>query len=240
MDGDTAKLNFGTDTKYLKFDGTDVLVGPDTQFVGTDCYNNNGIFWHTNFETIDGFLNQENSPFISAGSLVLTAPSTIGDVCGLTYIKYNNAIGTPSWQKMRKFKVSVSWSLSNSHYTSWIGTGTPYKLDGSAGHRFLAFYAIDGVLYGKACNNDGAYSSVTLVNPISLGTVYLLECVFTPGVNAKFYVDNTLLGTLTTCLPDTSLVNNCRGYFGAGLYKNAVDAAGKLMYINEFVMLQEG
>jgi predicted phage tail protein len=238
---DAYKFSIGDSvSKYVAFNGTDLVLGKDSKFVGTDCYNNDGIFWHTNFESIDGFENKENSPTISTASLLLIAPATVNDVCGLTYIKYNQAIGVTSWQKARKFKASVTWSYTCSNYTSWVGTGVPYKLDGSAGYRFLAFYAINNVLYGKACNNDGSYSSVTLVNPISMDVVYKLECVFTPGSDAKFYVNDSLLGTLTTCLPNTSAVDNCRGYFGAGLHKNYVDANPKYMYVSEFAMSQEG
>jgi hypothetical protein len=51
-DSDSNKPKFeiqASERDYLKYNGSNVLVGPDTKLLGSDAYNKDNIYWHSTF-----------------------------------------------------------------------------------------------------------------------------------------------------------------------------------------------
>ncbi len=98
---------------------------------------------------------------------------------------------------------------NDAEYTAFFGfvedtgpgdvPGNPWN-PGQAERRFGFAMREDSNIYGVS--GDGTAGEVTADHDlVNLTTVRYLKCIYDVGTNIKFYVDDTLIGTLTTRLP---------------------------------------
>ena len=106
--------------------------------------------------------------------------------------------GVSSWNKKRYFGVYVyfnTYSYQNIH----VVTGRS-PLNGSANvSRHIGFKLINANLYGTVA--DGTTESTLLLETLSADGDRRLECILTPTVECRFYVNGVDKGAITTNLP---------------------------------------
>lgn len=234
-------------------DGSDPLVLPGdissdqiikwngTKFVGSAApsgglgnrYDDPNFFFTTRFPSLDGF-----NTWISAGglltfeeeNLLINSSATPNSIAGL-YKPIDFSLPALTWDKARKFKCNVRLiSAVNKYGDLWLGMG---RYDSN---NRISFRVEDGVLKGFTRNA----SSETEVTLETLGTSSYdetrdLECVFTPGSKAEFYVDGILVDEITTTLPSGTSNAGCPVSLVALNY-----GEGKIiaMYISQFSSYQ--
>jgi hypothetical protein len=152
--------------------------------------------WFTLFESLDGY-----SSSITGGSIVSPATLTTGainnDVVELTKSILASTASQFSWDKKRSVKALVSFGTDITDQHVFFGIG---QLPVSSSLRSLCFHIYGNTIDVESAN--GTNTSVTgLASTISGNGIYVFEIVFTPGVSAKFYIDNVLVETITTDLP---------------------------------------
>lgn len=101
-----------------------------------------------------------------------------------------------SWDKKRKFRTRVYFS-ANTDQLLYFAFGNTQSIDAT---KYIGFKVDNGDVYAGVCDGNDETLSDTGVN-ISAGSSYDFEIIFTPGVDAKFYINDTLVATITTNLP---------------------------------------
>jgi len=104
------------------------------------------------------------------------------------------------WGKKRYLGVQVyivTYSAQNIHLVSGY---CPVTGSANVG-RHMGFKVINDSLYGTVA--DSTTESTLLLETLSAAVYRRLECVLTPGVECRFYVDGVDKGALTTNLPTT-------------------------------------
>ena len=224
--------NPSTGTKFFKFDGTDVKVGRDTQLLGADAYNNNSIFFHTFFESVDGFTTLRVTSL--GGYLNFITGGLIGESSYL-YKSINYSIGPQiTFDKNIRFKTKVSF-VHNSLQTINVGIGI-LELSSPWVSRHVGIQVLDNAFYGTV-GNGTTETTISLATAIpGTETNYLLEAVFTTGSKAEFYIDNVKKGEITTGLPTGT----------GGIFLNAValsiwptSNSSRIMRVSEWIVLQD-
>ncbi len=198
-DGDKPKFEFGGGDKYINFDGVDVSIGRDTQLLGADAYNNasSSFFYHRLYDTLDGkIVSNGGTGVVTAevGYIRLYVPTT-NDTC-LFSERVVYPIRLMDWGYVRNFKTKI-YVTSNANQSIYVVTG--YAWVGSETLKHFGFYISGNTLSGT-CANGSTQSSVNL-QTISAVSEIILEAVFTPSSEVKFYVDDVYKGQLTTNLP---------------------------------------
>lgn len=101
-----------------------------------------------------------------------------------------------SWDRKRKFRTRVYFSANTSQLL-YFAFGNTQNIDLT---RYIGFKIDNGDIYAGVCNGSDETLTDTGVN-VSAGSSYDFEIIFTPGVDAKFYINDTLVATITTNLP---------------------------------------
>ena len=198
------KFHFGNQTnKFIEFDGTDVRLGSDTKLVGADAYANDSVYWNTYFPSVD-----EMSATSGGTGLAIIAPAGGLDLFGPTgstsYIRTaKNLFGglvssavpnPPTYSKNQRFKTVVEVDANFDTQQVYVSVGDlarGYGFFNNGGNTWYAFTESSNVM--------------TIVNTSkTCQATYEFECVFTAGVNVKFYIDGVLQTTITTNLPSTT------------------------------------
>jgi hypothetical protein len=195
-------------------------------------YDHGGLYWHTLFESLDGFL----SGTVGTGVVDLDDIS-LGLVTGTTvdskaYVrKYPNyPVNTLTWEKNRRFKtkIRVAALAGATGDVSWLVTG---YVDAYAHIGFK----IDGTtLYGTVA--DGTAESTLNIQTVAAGDNLVLEAVLTAGSQVEFFVDGLSKGTLSTNIPS----GTAYAAFILYLYVyNDTTAANQGINVSEWRFLQE-
>ena len=160
---------------------------------------NDYFYWLTLMESLDAFYPNKSgtgSVSIAQGLLVLQTGTTSDSYGWITKSPALPAL-TFTWEKNRKFRTKVVFRNTTKQEVYFlIGTGAPPHTALTDNH--VGFKVIDNVLYGSVADYEAE-------SVLELGTItadaYILECVFKPGVECRFYVDGVDKGALTTHLP---------------------------------------
>lgn len=183
--------------KFLQFDGTDVSVGRDTKIIGADAYNNNSIYFHTFFESLDGYSTAASgSGSVAHGSskdrVRISLDCNInGNQSSLALTRVFN-VATFTWANVRRFKVPVYINLQQTGLSLTVAIGV---VTNSVGFQFVQGSGVRGF------SKDASSTSYTGYTAYSTGTVYRLEAVFLPGVSVTFYVNGSSIGSVSANLP---------------------------------------
>lgn len=151
------------------------------------------------FESLTGFgiqASASGSTTLTQYALSLSTGATPYSTARIT----KTSAGAPSFINFDK-NCSVSFDAYFVCNTSVAGTfclkQTRYLYD-----KQIGFKVINGILYGSV--GDGNNETAIILQTISavpFEAKRTLRAVFTAGVKCEFYVDATLLGTITTGLP---------------------------------------
>jgi hypothetical protein len=191
-----------------------------------------GTFWFNNNWLPSGML----STYISGSGYLSWNTDRLDLHTGASNGSYAYAIKSTAWLgdwgKKRWFRVFVrfmNYSYQYFHIVSgWFGAGSSANTQPHIG-----FKLINGTLYGTVGN--GSSESTISIETITSQVNRRLECVFTPGVECRFYVDGVDKGALTTNLPTGT--NYADYLFAASVYNT--EAVDKYLYVMECRVLQE-
>jgi sulfur carrier protein ThiS len=244
-DSDNHKAKFElslSPSEFIKMDGSGINVGRDTRISGCDAYNNITLFYHETFGSIDAFAVSTNgtaSITFSTGTARLSVTDS-GAYANLYRQLYSSCV-YPRWTYSRRFKFRPFLSgLTN--VEAYVVTGyVTFDDGGHFGFSHFGFRFLNGEIYGTTGNGAAPEGTQTLLDlnelwaPASGGAQMLLEAVFTPGSDVKFYINNVLRGTITTTLPG--------GWMWAGhgicAIIKSTGSGTKYIELGDFMMLQE-
>jgi len=139
----------------------------------------------------------------------------------------------PTWEKKRYFVCNVYMSDMNSNVIAYMIMGNAKYSSSASSDRHVGFKVVDGVLYGTVAN--GTFESHLELATLTSSERHELKVVFTPGVEARFYVDGEDKGAITTRLP--SGTNYANKIFYASVYNKA--AENKLLQVYQVKFVQE-
>ncbi len=182
------------------------LLDSDTYGSGTIAWNNWGVMLDTG-TTLDSYAY----------------------VCKDAYGLYAN----PTWDKKRWLSALVAFSTvsaQNVHLT--MGEAPRTGATNQGWH--IGFKLIGADLYGTV-GYGGIAESTLLLETLTGACVRTLECVLTPGVECRFYVDGVDKGAITTNLP----YGTTTAYRMLMAAIHNTEAASKQVYILEWRVFQE-
>ena len=234
-------------------DGSDPLILPGdissdqlikwngSKFVGAAAaagglatrYDDPNFFFNTRFPSIDGFnswITLDGALTFTEEYLLINSSTTPNSVAGL-YKRVKYSLPALTWDKARKFKCTVKLKSNVNKYGEiWIGMGR--QTDSNR----IAFTVKDGVLKGFTMSSS--VSSTVVLE--TLGTAAYdeirdLECVFTPGSKAEFYIDGSLIDEITTNIPSGSTSADCAVDMAV---KNFGEGKAIVIYISQFSSYQ--
>ena len=195
-------FHFGDqDSKYIAFSGGDVSLGRDTKLLGADAYNNNAIYWHTYYDSLDGFNTYTNgggSSVVVDGGLELTCGTNTSDEARAQRDIGTYALTETSFAKNSRFKTKIR-GFTGTYYELFIGVGALTNHH----YGFSARPGVNGNIWAECMQATLNTKTDTGVSWASASS-HKLEAVFTTGTDVKFYVDDVLKATITTNLPAAS------------------------------------
>ncbi|TET21422.1 MAG: hypothetical protein E3J78_03995 [Candidatus Cloacimonadota bacterium] len=234
-------------------DGSDPLILPGdisagqiikwngTKFIGSAAppgglgnrYDDHDFFFTTRFLSLDGFetwITLDGTLTFEEEHLLINSSTTPNSVAGL-YKRVDYSLPALTWDKARKFKCNLKLkSLTNKYGEIWIGMGS--QTDGNR----IAFTVKDGVLKGFTSSSSSP-STVVLetLGTSSYDETRNLECVFTPGSKAEFYINGSLIDEITTNIPSGSAGADCPIDLAV---KNLAEGKIIAIYISQFSSYQ--
>jgi len=211
-----------------------VAVGRLAQIRGADAYENDSIYWHTFFESLDGFDNTGGT--ISSSGVTLAQTTSIVQVIKNT----NRAVIDGSWAKNRRFKTKINLSvMNNSTADIMVFTGQPDAGTTAQGFGFKFSWnsgtsSID--IYGSSINTSS--ETKTLAKSIvATSAEIMLEAVFISGTDIEFYIDDVSELTITTNLPSSATSHDVEKALWIKTTNQAT--SGGILNIGEYKFLQE-
>ena len=138
-----------------------------------------------------------------------------------------------SWDKKRHFGVAVylwTYSAQNVHITT--GTAPTTGSENLPCH--IGFKVIDDVIYGTV-GSAAEVESVLALETLAAAAFRRLECVFTPCVECRIYIEGADKGSITTNLPTGT--DYAEGMLYVSVHNTA--AANKYLDIYEARTFQE-
>lgn len=192
-----------------------ILGWNGTKFIGTSApagglanrYDDPNFFFNTRFPSIDGFKiwhSGDGELDFTEEFLKINSTNTPNSSSGI-YKRVDFSMPALTWDKVRKFKCNVKLkSYVNKYGEIWIGIGG--QPDGNR----IAFTVKDGVL--KGFTSSSSVSSTVILETLGVSSydeIRDLECVFTPGSKAEFYIDGSLIDEITTNLPSGTAGADC-------------------------------
>jgi len=186
--------------KFMQFD-TDFKLGRDSKLLGADAYNNDGIYWHTYYDTLDGFNTYTNgggSSVVVDGGLELTCGTNTNDEARAQRDIGIYALTETSFSKNSRFKSKIR-GFNGTYYEVFIGVGALTNQH----YGFSSRPSVNGNIWAEC---EQATTSTKIDTGVSWASAssFKLEAVFTSGTNVKFYVDGVLKATISTNLPNAS------------------------------------
>ena len=140
--------------------------------------------------------------------------------------------GGYSWDKKRSLGIYLYIQTYSAQYIH-LNTGYLQPNLESTNARHVGFKIIHDVIRGTVA--DGTAESVLDLETLTEGGYRRLECVLTPGVECRFYIDGVDKGAITTNLP--SGTGHAEYFMNISAYNT--EAVGKIVTIHEFRVFQE-
>jgi len=223
------------DEKYLKFNGTTgvLALGRDTVIRGSDAYNNDNIYFHDFFYSIDAWSATVSSSnaivdLQTGGYMrVLVQGSAVESALVERLLAYPLVI--PTWAKVRRFKVALQTGVDST-------SGTGRVVSGNLSTGFIGF-KISGTAIRGICAQAGTEQNVLLTATLS-GTRKICEAVFTPGVSVKFYIDGVFDDEITST-SDLPTSTSGANKISIKVEKTAANSNNSAIRIGEIKVLQE-
>jgi len=199
--------------------------------------NFGGIFWFNNHWLPSGMLHNGTggSGAISWSSdAILLSTGTTADSYAYVYkYVYTGSPPYPTWDKKRHFVCSARLFYLNANVYAWIIAGHAGQDSSSSKYNHVGFKVVNGSLYGTVAN--GSAESTLLLATLGTDEQHELKVVFTPGVEARFYIDGVDKGAITTNLPSGTTYAHVA--FRASVYNTAAEY--KYLFVSQVKFVQE-
>ena len=212
------RLRFRIDSTTVKsIAWLDDVAGAESAWV--QLVNFGGIFWFNNNWSPSGLLYSGTG---GSGS-ISWLPENLRLGTGTTASSFAYAwklVGLspqPTWDKTRYFVCNTRFLYLNADAYAWVIMGRADYDSGSSDEKHVGFKVVNGSLYGTVA--DGTLESTLSLGTIGSSEVHELKVVFTPSVEARFYVDGEDKGAITTHLPSGTVYAN--QIFYASVYNTA-------------------
>jgi len=223
------------DGEVLTYDAANAVWKNAAVAAALQLLNFGGIFWFNN-----NWLPERMIDYATSGSGTITwASDHIRMSTGTTASSYAyvwKLVGlspTPTWDKKRHFVCNMELRYLDANAYAWVIMGNTEYDSSTSSYWHVGFKAVDGSLYGTVA--DGSLESTLLLATLGGIETHELKAVFTPGVEACFYIEDEDKGAMTTHLPSgTSYANQI---FYASVYNTA--AEDKLLYAYQVKFVQE-
>jgi len=197
--GGAHKFSVGDDvSKYLAFDGTDVILGKDTSLKGADSYAMASIYYHSFFDSLDGwnYWVVGNAVINIGGDGILMGSGNTSSNDYARLLKYPlYPIVAYTWDKDRYWKCRIR-TQSASNQEIWFGTGGLSV----ANARQACFYINGANVYGRCANGSNGNNTSSLLT-LTGDETHLYEIEHLAGDRVKFYIDGVYKGQLTSYVP---------------------------------------
>jgi hypothetical protein len=191
-----------------------------------------GLYYETYFDSIDGFYKDTvgGSVTLDSQKVTLSTGSTINNYASISKMAPVLAV-SPKFDKVIKFKTSIVVPYRTNVFAS---VSIPiFIVDDTSTISHISFYIKDNNLYGSTANGTTRTNLLLLSN---LSTSWLdLEMVYIPSVSCQFFVNNNLVGTITTNLPLTN--NTIQQILNVNI--TTLEASNKLLYLSYYRFMQE-
>ena len=199
--GGSPRAYFGDgNEKYFEINtGTGKIeVGPKVELAGADSFHNNSIYFHSFFESLDGWWK-----YISGAGSYITILTSIGptiavgtgatDYARMSFKKSHARKTAFDWTQKRRFSVVGYFSTSFEQAGSWfIGMGDPENVN------YIGFKTVGTSLYAITIANYTSYVSTALMT-LTPNTIYEFAFIYDPVLDeTEFYVDEVLVFTDST------------------------------------------
>ena len=194
-----------------------------------------GVFWWNNNWVPSGMIGNATSGtgLISWYEYVVVLDTGTTSDSYAFVIKMVSPPVPYTWDKKRYFCVKGLILMYSAQYIH-IVTGNISSYSASANtERHVGFKVVDNVLYGTVGN--GTAESTLEIETLTETVSRILEVAFTPGVEARFYVDGVDKGAITTNLP--SGTTHAEYLFFTSVYNT--EAVNKSLRIMEVRAMQE-
>jgi hypothetical protein len=194
-----------------------------------------GPFWFNNNWLPSGMVSSvvsgSGSISWSNQSLQLVTGATSGSYALVNKMAYGLSGGN-SWGKTRYLGAYVYFTTYSAQYAHLVsgGVSSPTSDTNTSGH--IGFKLIGNSLYGTVA--DGTTEATLLLETLTAAGSRRLECVLTPGVECRFYVNGADKGAITTNLPTGATNSQYMLYVSI----SNTEAVSKNMYIYEWRTLQ--
>lgn len=155
------------------------------------------------------------------------------------YIAKQLYVVTPSWAKNRRFKVAVNVNVQNTgnQYTLFIGDGLISNDPNWNKPPHYGFHIANGAFYGSV-GNGSAETTVNLNTTCVNSQTYSLEADYFAGVGVNFYINGTLLGSITTGLPTGASDANVIFHIALAPGNNGSPNVGQVQFY-DYIMVQD-
>jgi len=201
ISGGVAKFSVGdpANEKYLAFDGTDVVLGRNSQIIGGDTFSNDSLFRRVSY--VDG-VYRENvitsgvSISISNGGYVdALIPSSASDTEIYRRVQYTSPPAL--WSKRRGFSMKLyfvpGYDTTMSGKTILLGVGRYTTASGV----FFGFKIVGTKIYGIWAKAGTLYATTGLAF-ISPPIEKQFRVLLYPDEKIEFFVNGALVGTTST------------------------------------------
>ncbi len=225
--------------KFFLFDGTDVLLGRDTEVSGSDAFNNQNIYYATHFDSLDGFAQATSgsgainiSP--SNGSVELICGTATGTSKLEKYVRILiPGFYTRTWEDVStrlKF-IYQTGSFATGTVTSYIGVGDPTSK--FVGIKIIRVDTTETVFAVSV--NSGIESALDITAEAGVGGS--IEVRLIPLQKLEIYSITTLVGTISTNIPTGAIASG--NIFYADMNLSVVSSATYNMTIGGVKFLQD-
>ncbi len=241
-DGNKAKFELSISaSKFIKMTGEDIQIGRDTQLLGTDCYNNRTIFYHTYFDNLDGIYVENSSMgqngYFRTNEYGLECHLDMGSGRYLFLQKVKVFTLIPgSFGKPRRLKGSFDFMLSPNHFWSFC---SGYFVNTDRAGRHFGFSVENYQVFGTVANGT---TESTLDLGVTISSTAeekrTLECILVPGTVVYFYVDGVYKGQITTNVPTGDIPSPGNQWWSL-LFRNLNDTYAQHFRCGEIFFIQE-
>lgn len=203
------------------------VTGFNFKTIGTDSYANDSFFFHTPFDSLDGYA-AVNATILPADGLKLVGDASVVSTCLRDFVTQNITL-TNSKNHRMKTRVKVTGASSLASTSSTIAAArTGFRFYWNSGTSMIDIVG---------WNTDGSsYETATIVS-VADGTEVDLDLVFTTGSIIDFTV--TVSGTPYTATSSTNLPTGTT--FANRPVWCAIDSgtAGVSLFVGDYLYIQE-
>lgn len=226
--------------KFLYFDGTDVLVGIETEILSVDAYSNRNIYYTTYFDSLDGWDQSTTgsgsiSLETSLGNLKILCGTATGDIT-LTKV-INSFSGSLNWSTKRRLKfrqVTTTTGNLTGDFVSYTGSG-----DYSSNFIGIKVQKIGTTVSWYAVAVKSGTESAVLFRSDSYTSspTVQVEVILYPGEKIEVYDGTTLEATVSTNIPVD--LTDAEKIFNVRMDQTSVSVTTMFFRINSLKFLQE-